>query len=107
MRLSEWQAEFFERRIETPSSGPDGVYFREQVFGAIDVLSHALPDVEDALGERNFRFFVRELLATTAPRDALGTSLTAPFLEFLASRPELRELESLQQTIERRLVAFR
>lgn len=105
MRLSDWQAEFFEQYVETPRSGADGVYFREQVFGAIDVLSSALPDIADALGEHNFRFFVRELLSTTAPRDALGTSLERPFLEFLASRPELAQLEGLQQTIARRLAA--
>lgn len=107
MRLAEWQAKFFEERIETPASGADGVYFREQIFGAVDVLSNALPDIEEALGERNFRFFVRELLATTAPHDALGTSLTAPFLEFLASRSELQDVAALQETVERHLTAFR
>lgn len=106
MRLSEWQAEFFEQRVETPRSGADGVYFREQVFGAVEVLSSALPDIVEALGEQNFRFFVRELLTTTAPRDALGTSLERPFLELLATRPELAELDGLQRAVTSRLAAL-
>jgi hypothetical protein len=59
------------------------VYFREQVFGALGVLSEALPDVQASLGEQNFRFFVREFLSSRQPQDALGTTLIAPFLEFL------------------------
>ena len=84
--LSDWQARFFEERVETPRSGPDGVYFREQVFGALDVLSSALPEVEEALGAQNFRFFVRELLATTQPTDSMGVSLIPLFQDFLKSR---------------------
>jgi hypothetical protein len=59
------------------------VYFREQVFGALAVLSEALPDVQAALGEQNFRFFVREFLSSRQPKDALGTTLIEPFLSFL------------------------
>ena len=99
MPLSDWQASFFSERVRTPASGTDGVYFREQVFGALQVLSDALPDLEEALGEQNFRFFVRELLATTQPTDAMGTSLIAPFLEFLAEREELASSESVQTSI--------
>lgn len=88
-RLAAWQAQFFSARVCTPSSGPDGVYFREQVFGALDVLSEALPDPQTALGEQNFRFFVREFLNNAQPRDALGTTLIEPFVEFLRTRPEL------------------
>ncbi len=88
-RLAAWQAQFFSARVCTPSSGPGGVYFREQVFGALDVLSEALPDLQTALGEQNFRFFVREFLNNAQPRDALGTTLIEPFVEFLRTRPEL------------------
>ena len=98
--LSDWQARFFEERVATPSSGPDGVYFREQVFGALEVLSGALPEVEEALGTQNFRFFVRELLATTQPTDSMGVSLITPFLDFLASRPELAEIDTVQAAIQ-------
>ena len=95
--LSEWQAGFFETRVRTPASGPDGVYFREQVFGALEVLSDALPELEAALGEQNFRYFVRELLREAQPRDALGTSLIEPFLELLLERPELSDNPSVLQ----------
>ncbi len=57
-QLSAWQAQFFSERVCTRASGPHAVYFREQVFGALDVLSEALPDLQVALGEQNFRFFV-------------------------------------------------
>ncbi len=87
--LSDWQARFFDERVCEPASGREGVYFREQVFGALDVLEKALPEVQESLGEQNFRFFVREFLRTTQPCDALGTSLIAPFEEFLKTRPEL------------------
>lgn len=87
--LDEWQARFFEERVSTAASGPEGVYFREQVFGAVEVLAEALPDVQAALGEQNFRYFVRELLRTTQPRDALGTTLIDRFQAFLKTRPEL------------------
>ena len=87
--LSEWQARFFAERVQAPASGEDGVYYREQVFGAIEVLSEALPEIADALGENNFRYFVRELLRETQPTDALGTSLVTPFLDLLKNRPEL------------------
>ena len=99
MNLSEWQARFFAERVVQPQSGDDGVYFREQVFGAVDVLSGVLPDLEALLGAHNFRYFVREMLSEQQPRDALGTSLIVPFLEFLARRRELRELEHIQQAI--------
>ena len=56
------------------------------------------------LGEQNFRFFVRELLAVTQPCDALGTSLIAPFLEFLWRGAELdgshNELALIRDTLE-------
>lgn len=87
--LSEWQARFFSERVSARSSGPEGVYFREQVFGALSVLSEALPEVQSSLGESNFRYFVRELLSSTQVKDALGTSLVEPFLSFLEDRPEL------------------
>jgi len=91
-QLSRWQARFFNDRVSARSSGRDGVYFREQVFGGLQVLSDALPDLYVALGEPNFRFFVREFLAEQQPRDALGTSLIGPFLEFLRDRRELAEI---------------
>ena len=72
--LSVWQARFFSERVCTRASGRDGVYFREQVFGALAVLSEALPDVQASLGE---------FLSSRQPQDALGTTLIAPFLEFL------------------------
>ena len=81
--LSTWQTQFFSERVCARSSGRDGVYFREQVFGALAVLSEALPDVQAALGEQNFRFFVREFLSSQQPKDALGTTLIEPFLSFL------------------------
>jgi len=81
--LSTWQAQFFSDRVCARASGTDGVYFREQVFGALAVLSEALPDLQTTLGEQNFRFFVREFLSTQQPQDALGTTLIEPFLEFL------------------------
>ena len=87
--LSTWQEAFFSERVRTRTSGREGVYFREQVFGALDVLSEALPEVQASLGEQNFRFFVREFLGTEQPRDALGTTLVEPFLSFLRARPEL------------------
>ena len=103
--LSKWQAQFFSKRVRTPSSGADGVYFREQVFGALDVLSDALPDMQSALGEQNFRFFVRELLQKVQPKDALGTSLVEPFLCFVLSSPQLSERPSelalVRATLER------
>ena len=103
--LSRWQAQFFSERVRTRSSGADGVYFREQVFGALDVLSDALPDLQSTLGEENFRFFVRELLQNVQPKDALGTSLVEPFLCFVLSRPELSqspsELALVRTTLER------
>lgn len=89
--LSEWQAQFFADRVETPASGEEGVYYREQVFGAIEVLAEALPEIAEELGENNFRYFVRELLRETQPKDALGTSLVAPFLNLLRHRPELQD----------------
>ena len=88
-KLSAWQAHFFSGRVCEPTSGPEGVYFREQVFGALGVLSEALPDVQASLGEQNFRFFVREFLQTRQPQDALGTTLIEPFRSFLRDRPEL------------------
>lgn len=99
MPLSDWQADFFSKRVRAPASGRDGVYFREQVFGALEVLSEALPDLEEALGEQNFRFFVKELLATTQPTDSMGTTLIEPFLEFLSKRHELAGSESAQTLI--------
>ena len=81
--LSTWQTQFFSERVCARSSGRDGVYFREQVFGALAVLSEALPDLHEALGEQNFRFFVREFLSNRQPQDALGTTLIEPFLAFL------------------------
>jgi hypothetical protein len=100
MQLSEWQAEFFAERVATPNSGEAGVYFREQVFGAVDVLSGALPDLEATLGAQNFRFFVREMLTVHQPSDALGHSLVLPFLDFLESRDELAELDRVRRAIE-------
>ena len=97
--LSDWQAEFFAARVRTPASGPDGVYYREQVFGALEVLSDALPDVEAALGEQNFRFFVRELLKTRQPGDAMGVTLIEPFLRLLLLRPELADGEAMRTLI--------
>ena len=91
MSLSDWQSAFFAARVQTPASGREGVYFREQVFGALEVLRDALPDLEAVLGEQGFRFFVRELLAEVQPRDAMGTSLIEPFLELLLHRPELSQ----------------
>ena len=87
--LADWQRRFFSERVQKPASGAEGVYFREQVYGALDVLSEALPDLLNALGERNFRFFVREFLSHCQPRDALGTTLVEPFLWFVSDRPEL------------------
>jgi len=87
--LSAWQAQFFSERVSTRASGREGVYFREQVFGALGVLSEALPDVQAAVGEQNFRFFVREFLSAYQPQDALGTTLIEPFRSFLRTRPEL------------------
>jgi len=87
--LSEWQAHFFVERVRDRLSGPEGVYFREQVFGALSVLSEALPEVQANLGESNFRYFVREFLSSSQPEDALGTTLVEPFLKFLEGRPEL------------------
>lgn len=87
--LCAWQARFFSERVSARSSGRDGVYFREQVFGALQVLSDALPEVQEALGEPNFRFFVREFLSDTQPQDAMGTTLVEPFLQFLRDRHEL------------------
>ena len=97
--LEGWQSQFFAERVASPASGAEGVYFREQVFGALDVLSTALPDLEEALGEPNFRYFVRELLSTTQPTDAMGTSLIPAFLDLLHRRPELSNLERLQVLI--------
>lgn len=88
--LSTWQARFFSERVCTQTSGREGVYFREQVFGALAVLSEALPDAQATLGEQNFRFFVREFLNEQQPQDALGTTLVEPFLSFLGARAELR-----------------
>ena len=103
--LQAWQAQFFSERVRVPSSGADGVYFREQVFGALDVLSEALPELQAALGEPNFRFFVRELLTQAQPRDAFGTTLVEPFLRFLLTRPELsdhpQQLQLVRHSIER------
>lgn len=90
--LSRWQTRFFTERVSARSSGRDGVYFREQVFGGLQVLCDALPELHEALGEPNFRFFVREFLSDAQPRDALGTTLIEPFLEFLRNRPELAEI---------------
>lgn len=90
--LSRWQARFFTEKVCARSSGRDGVYFREQVFGGLQVLSDALPELYEALGEPNFRFFVREFLTDEQPQDALGTTLVEPFLEFLRDRPELAEI---------------
>jgi hypothetical protein len=90
-QLARWQARFFAERVSARSSGRDGVYFREQVFGGLQVLSDALPELHEALGEANFRFFVREFLTDMQPRDALGVTLVEPFLEFLRVRPELAE----------------
>ncbi|MGB3052966.1 MAG: hypothetical protein WBB42_18330 [Polyangiales bacterium] len=87
--LSEWQARFFSERVSARSSGREGVYFREQVFGALAVLSEALPELEASLGKSNFRYFVREFLSSTSPQDAFGTTLVEPFLSFLEGRPEL------------------
>ncbi len=87
--LSNWQVRFFSERVCERSSGNAGVYFREQVFGALAVLSEALPELEDSLGEMNFRYFVREFLSSAQPSDAMGTSLVEPFLSFLRARPEL------------------
>ena len=99
MPLSEWQAAFFAERVATAASGREGVYFREQVFGALDVLTDALPELEEALCEQNFRFFVRELLAATQPTDAMAISLIDSFLSFLANREELSGLASVQRLI--------
>ena len=99
MRLAEWQAKFFAEYVVQPRSGDQGVYFREQVFGAVDVLSGALPDLEALLGTPNFRYFVREMLVQHQPCDALGTSLVGPFLDFLAGRGELQELPHVQEAI--------
>jgi hypothetical protein len=106
VRLSDWQASFFEERVRKPASGADGVYFREQVFGALEVLSGALPDLEATLGEQNFRFFVRELLVTVQPSDAMGTSLILPFLEFLKKRPELAEIGPVQALVDEAMSRF-
>jgi len=97
--LTEWQAEFFANHVRARRSGADGVYFREQVFGALDVLDSALPELEAALGEHNFRFFVRELLAVTQPTDAMGTSLIVRFLDFLSERAELRDARDVHTLI--------
>lgn len=104
--LSDWQAAFFMERVQTPTSGDDGAYFREQVFGALEVLSGSLPELEAALGEQNFRYFVRELLAETQPRDAMGNSLVIPFLELLLERPELRDAEAVRGLASRRRADF-
>lgn len=106
MTLSDWQARFFAERVRGAASGVEGVYYREQVFGALEVLSGALPDLEEALGEQNFRFFVRELLTQKQPSDAMGTSLIVPFLEFLRARPELAEAERVHELVELRLDAI-
>lgn len=90
--LSRWQARFFTEKVSARSSGREGVYFREQVFGGLQVLSDALPELHEVLGEPNFRFFVREFLADVQPQDALGTTLVQPFLEFLRDRRELAEI---------------
>ena len=87
--LSEWQDEFFAERVRGPASGLGGVYYREQVFGAVEVLADALPELEAVLGAANFRFFVRELLSATQPHDALGLTLVEPFLRMLLDREEL------------------
>ena len=99
MPLCDWQAAFFAERVRTPASGREGVYFREQVFGALEVLAEALPELEQALGEQTFRFFVREQLATTQPTDAMGASLVAPFVDFLSKREELSGSEPVQALI--------
>ena len=98
--LAAWQREFFSERVQRAASGTEGTYFREQVFGALDVLSDALPDVHLALGEQNFRFFVRELLTECQPMDALGTTLIEPFLRFLRNRPELMGDPVLEERIQ-------
>ena len=87
--LAEWQRRFFLERVHKPASEAAGIYFREQVYGALDVLSEALPDLLSALGDRNFRFFVREFLGHHQPRDALGTTLVEPLLWFRSERPEV------------------
>jgi hypothetical protein len=101
MPLADWQSAFFAERVARAASGDDGVYFREQVFGAVEVLSQSLPELEELLGARNFRYFVRELLTAHQPKDALGTTLIGPFLEFLATRDELRALTEVQNAIRR------
>jgi hypothetical protein len=83
------------------------VYFREQVFGALQVLSDALPELHEALGEPNFRFFVREFLNDAQPQDALGTTLVEPFLEFLRVRPELAEVPEQLDCVRNAIQRFR
>lgn len=107
MPLSDWQAAFFTERVRSPASDADGVYFREQVFGALEVLSGALPEVEEALGVQSFRFFVREFLMNQQPRDALGTTLVEPFLDFLLRRPELATAEEQLAQIRGTLATIR
>ena len=104
--LCDWQARFFTDRVRRAASGPDGVYYREQVFGALDVLSAALPKLEEALGEPNFRYFVRELLGETQPTDAMGTSLVMSFLDLLLERPELRDAETVRARVRRARADF-
>ncbi len=101
MPLADWQSAFFAERVAHAASGDDGVYFREQVFGAVEVLSGALPELETLLGARNFRYFVRELLTEHQPKDALGTSLIVPFLDFLETRDELQGLREVEESIQR------
>ena len=98
--LAAWQRAFFSERVQGAASGAEGTYFREQVYGALDVLSDALPDVHVALGERNFRFFVRELLRERQPSDALGTTLIEPFLRFLRNRSELSDDPLLEERVQ-------
>ena len=99
MSLSEWQARFLRERVVEPRSGDEGVYFREQVFGAVDVLSSSLPELESTLGIQNFRFFVKEFLEVRQPSDALGTSLIDPFLEYLSLREEVVPNENVRAAI--------
>ena len=85
--LADWQRAFMSE-VRQPKSPDFDVYYRDQVFAAVDVLEAHFPVTSEVLG-RNFRYFVREMVGTQLSRDVHGLSWVAAFAVFLGGRPEL------------------